>query len=75
MVSDRAAVDPVEVRQLWNSPEKLIVHAIVDHGREVVWFPDTGCMRRDLAGHLAARSTVLHPRSVPVRHVWRLSLP
>ena len=53
-VADRAAVDPVDVHRLWTSPEQLIVDAIVDHAREVVRFPDTGCTRRDLAGHLAS---------------------
>jgi hypothetical protein len=53
-VADRAGVDTADVHRLWTSPQELIVDAIVDHAREVVCFPDTGCMRRDLAGHLAS---------------------
>ena len=54
MVADRAAVDPDVVEQLWNTPEQLIVDALVAHGRQVVVVPDTGSLRGDLAGHLAS---------------------
>src|SRR5262245_36165495 len=53
-VADRAESTPVDVYRLWTSPEARIVDAIVVHAREVVCFADTGCMRRDLAGHLAS---------------------
>jgi hypothetical protein len=42
MVADRAAVDPDVVEQLWNTPEQLIVDALIAHGRQVVVVPDTG---------------------------------
>ncbi len=54
MVADRAAVDPDVVEQLWNTPEQLIVDALIAHGRQVVVVPDTGSLRGDLAGHLAS---------------------
>jgi hypothetical protein len=53
-VADRAAVDRDVVRRLWNSPEQLMVDALVQHCDQIVIVPHTGSVRSDLAGHLAS---------------------
>src|SRR5262245_17530249 len=53
-VADLAVVDVDVVHRLWNSKERLMVDALVDHCDQIVVVPDTGSMRSDLAGHLAS---------------------
>jgi AcrR family transcriptional regulator len=51
-VAGRAQVKPGTVYQHWDSKDKLIVDALVDHCEDIVLIPDTGSLLGDLTGHL-----------------------
>jgi len=53
-VADRAQLHPQVVRELWSSTEKLVVDALVQLCGLAVRVPDTGSLKRDLTGLLAA---------------------
>jgi AcrR family transcriptional regulator len=51
-VAVRARVEPDTVYRHWDSKDKLIVDALVDHCNDIVLIPDTGSLLADLTGHL-----------------------